>query len=102
MTPISRYKALDEVMRSYRKGKFDFRIEGTDELIARESSVMFESCNTSFQIHIQVDPDDFTDKYNWHNLYPGHCLPYQPIRLCFSGKGCGRKHALLCFSNLLT
>ncbi len=68
MTPLPRYQALDEVMRNYRGGEFEFRIEGPDELIARNDTVMFEGCNTSFQIHYQVSPDDFVCKYNWAQL----------------------------------
>ncbi len=68
MTPISRYQALSDIMRKYRGGEFEFRIEGTDELIARHDSVMFESCNTSFQIHYQVSPKDFVHTYNWAQM----------------------------------
>ena len=65
MTPRKRYKALNDIMHKYKGGDFEFRIEGADQLIARNSSVMFESCNTSFQIHYQVGPHDFAPKYNW-------------------------------------
>lgn len=65
MTPIDRYRALDEIMRTFRGGDFEMRIEGTDELIARNPNVMFESCNTSYQIHYQVNPDEFAKRYNW-------------------------------------
>lgn len=68
MTPMSRYRVLDEVMCKYRGGEFEFRIEGADELIARNDSVMFESCNTSFQIHFQVSPEDFAHTYNWAQM----------------------------------
>ena len=65
MTPESRYAALNSTMIDARGGEFEFRINGTDELITRHNSVMFESCNTSFQIHYQVDQKEFIDKYNW-------------------------------------
>jgi CBS domain-containing protein len=28
-------------------------------------SVLFEACNTSFQTHLQIDPEDFIPSYNW-------------------------------------
>jgi CBS domain-containing protein len=65
MTPMQRYRALNEIMLKYKGGDFEFRIEGADQLIARNTSVMFESCNTSFQVHYQVEPSNFAEKYNW-------------------------------------
>ncbi len=34
-------------------------------------SVLFEACNTSFQLHLQINPDDFVDNYNWAQMISG-------------------------------
>ena len=43
---------------------YKLRIQGTDELHTEHDSVMLESCNTSFQVHLQVDPHEFAQVYN--------------------------------------
>lgn len=64
-TPMSRYRALDEALSAMRNGEpYKLRIEGADELNIEHDSVMLESCNTSFQVHLQVDPEDFGPVYN--------------------------------------
>jgi CBS domain-containing protein len=65
LTPLPRYQALSEMLRELRGELFEFRIKGTDELIVKHESTMFEGCNTSFQVHLQVHPNDFVKKYNW-------------------------------------
>lgn len=74
LTPIARYFALNEAIQKARGGPYEFRIEGTDELITRHETLMMESCNTSFQVHYQVDPDDFVAKYNWAQAIAGPVL----------------------------
>ena len=64
MMPKTRYHALNEAMRRLRGGTFDLRLTGTDELIIKHDSVMMEACNTSFQVHFQVAPEDFPRFYN--------------------------------------
>jgi hypothetical protein len=65
LTPIKRYKALDDALSAMRNGApYKLRIEGADELYIEHDSVMLESCNTSFQVHLQVDPEDFAETYN--------------------------------------
>lgn len=65
MTPKKRYYALNDSILKMRGGPQNVRIQGIDELIAMNHSVMFESCNTSFQVHYQSNAIDFTDHYNW-------------------------------------
>jgi CBS domain-containing protein/gamma-glutamyl:cysteine ligase YbdK (ATP-grasp superfamily) len=74
MTPLQRYHALAKSLRNLRGGDFEFHISGTDELITTHDSVMFESCNTSYQIHFQVNPEEFVDKYNWAQVISGPVL----------------------------
>ena len=69
MTPLERYHRLNENLKRGRDGKhFYFRIHGNDELKTRHPSALLESCNTSFQIHLQVSPDQFPDLYNFSQL----------------------------------
>lgn len=74
MTPLDRYYALANSLSKLRQGMFEFHISGTDELITAHDSVMFESCNTSFQLHYQVGSDEFVDFYNWAQLISGPVL----------------------------
>ncbi|MHC4513708.1 MAG: glutamate-cysteine ligase family protein [Planctomycetota bacterium] len=64
MTPIPRYKALNDALKAHRGNSFQFRIKGVDELDIQHDNVMLESCNTSFQCHFQVGPDEFASLYN--------------------------------------
>ena len=64
MTPIPRFHKLNEVMTELRGGEFRTLIKGLDELETTHDNVMFEACNTSFQLHFQVAPDEFARLYN--------------------------------------
>ena len=64
MTPMPRYHRLNQVMSDLRGGEFRTLIKGLDELQATHDNVMFEACNTSFQIHFQVSADEFARLYN--------------------------------------
>lgn len=65
ITPKPRYRALDGALAAMRRGApYRLHIQGSDELRAEHDSVMLESCTTSFQVHLQVDPDEFTRVYN--------------------------------------
>jgi CBS domain-containing protein len=65
ITPRARYYALNEALMKMRGGEpYRLRIQGTDELNIEHDSVMLESCNTSFQVHLQVDPQEFAHVYN--------------------------------------
>jgi CBS domain-containing protein len=64
MTPSPRYAALNAAMDRARGDHYRLRIKGRDELIFEHDSVMLEACNTSFQLHFQVAPEDFARRYN--------------------------------------
>ena len=65
ITPRARYYALNEAFSKARGGEpYKLRIQGADELYTEHESVMLESCNTSFQVHLQVEPDEFAHIYN--------------------------------------
>jgi len=74
MTPSPRFRAFDRVLREMRGEDFSLFIEGVDEVNIKHSSILFEACNTSFQIHLQVNPEDFADKYNWAQVIAGPVL----------------------------
>ena len=64
MTPSPRYQALNRAMTQLRGGQFTVDIRGLDHLQMAHDNVMLEGCNTSFQIHLQVAPDEFAAWYN--------------------------------------
>ncbi len=64
MTPMPRYRALNDALTRLRGGDYEFYIKGADEFIVKHDSVMLEACNTSFQVHFQVGPDEFSKLYN--------------------------------------
>ena len=53
---------------------YELHIKGTDELRVRQDSVMAEACNASFQVHLQVTPDEFVNLYNVAQLLAGPVL----------------------------
>jgi CBS domain-containing protein len=74
MTPVARYEALDQAIREMRKEHIELHIQGVDEVNLHHDSILYEGCNTSFQVHLQIDPDDFRDTYNWAQAIAGPVL----------------------------
>ncbi len=74
MTPFPRYWALNDMIKALRGSDFDLHLRGVDELSITHDSVLFEACNTSFQLHLQVSPDDFIAAYNWAQAISGPIL----------------------------
>ena len=64
MTPRPRYFALNEVMNRLRGERYHLYLKGRDEINVTHDNVMLESCNTSFQVHFQVKPENFARIYN--------------------------------------
>lgn len=64
MTPIPRYHQLNRLMTELRGGTFKTMIKGLDEFHITHDNVMLEACNTSFQLHFQVAPEEFAKLYN--------------------------------------
>jgi CBS domain-containing protein/gamma-glutamyl:cysteine ligase YbdK (ATP-grasp superfamily) len=64
MTPIPRYFALNDALNRLAGRAYEFEIQGVDELSVTHDSVMAEACNTSFQVHFQVAPEEFARLYN--------------------------------------
>jgi CBS domain-containing protein/gamma-glutamylcysteine synthetase len=74
MTPEPRYQALLKNVNQRRGEQYEFNIKGVDELITRNNPSTFGGCMTSFQVHLQVDPNDLVDQYNWAQLITGPTL----------------------------
>ena len=64
ITPNPRYRALNDALTKLRGGSYEVSIQGIDELEVKHESVMFESANTSFQVHFQVGAEEFASLYN--------------------------------------
>lgn len=74
MVPSPRYLALSKAVQELRGGDFEFSIKGLDELVIAHDSVMVEACNSSFQVHLQVDADQFARQYNLAQVLAGPLL----------------------------
>ena len=64
LTEIPRYKALCDAIDNLRGKEYELRIQGMDELLMKFDTPMLEGCNTGFQVHLQVKPNEFVSKYN--------------------------------------
>ncbi|MDO5969130.1 CBS domain-containing protein [Flavivirga aquimarina] len=74
MTNVERYSVLNDAIKGIRRQNFDIHIKGADELNLLHDSVMLEGCNTSFQMHLQLNPKTFVDSYNWAQAISGPIL----------------------------
>jgi CBS domain-containing protein/gamma-glutamylcysteine synthetase len=74
LTPIPRYRALCDAINKLRGEEYDLRIQGADELLMRFDTPLLEACNTGFQVHLQVNPDEFVNKYNIAQAITGPVL----------------------------
>ncbi len=64
LTPMPRYHELNRSLTQLRGGPFSIHIKGLDEMQLTHDNMMMESCNTSFQVHFQVNPSEFVATYN--------------------------------------
>jgi hypothetical protein len=64
VTDVPRYRALNNSLRRLRQGPFRIQIAGQDPLELASGDITLEGANSSFQIHLRVDPADFTRIYN--------------------------------------
>lgn len=74
MTPLPRYRALNNGMTRLCGGQFRFRMKGIDEFDMTHDNVMLEACNASFQVHFQVEPEEFAHLYNIAQAITGPVL----------------------------
>lgn len=98
MTPLVRYEVLDETLHQLRGGEpFELRIRGIDELITNHKNSLLESCNTSFQVHFQVDPDAFANQYNIAQVIAAPVLSATTNSPFFLGKRLWRETRIALF-----
>jgi CBS domain-containing protein len=64
MTPLPRYRELDRALASMRREPLQIHIRALDELRVAQESLMLESSNCSFQVHLQTSPLEFPLVYN--------------------------------------
>lgn len=64
MTDLERYRALQAGIARIRREDFRIRIDGAEPLDVSCNSVSMEGANTSFQLHMRVNPEDFARYYN--------------------------------------
>jgi CBS domain-containing protein/gamma-glutamyl:cysteine ligase YbdK (ATP-grasp superfamily) len=64
MSDVPRYRELNRMLNQLRGSTFNIHIKGLDEIQFTHDNMMMEACNTSFQLHFQVDPKNFADTYN--------------------------------------
>ena len=63
ISPLNRYRALNEQVLRHRKGvEIELSINGEEHLRLSHKDVMLEAAATSLQIHIQV-PQDIAERY---------------------------------------
>ncbi len=74
MTPRPRYSALNEALTKMGGGSYALQIDGIDDLRVEHDSVMLESCNASFQVHLQVNAEKFAHVYNVAQALAGPML----------------------------
>lgn len=74
--PKRRYRSLLSAINAQRDHNhgYDLRLRGIDELVVRHDSPLLEACNTSFQIHLQIRPDQYRSFYNIAQLLTGPIL----------------------------
>ncbi len=68
MTPLERYQVLNRRLLELRGSDFQIYLQGVDELMVTHDSDLFEACNTSFQGHLQIDPQQFVRRFNWAQM----------------------------------
>jgi hypothetical protein len=64
ISDLPRYRALNHRLRGLRHDPFHLRISGADPLELVSDDVALEGAATSFQVHLRVDPAEFTQTYN--------------------------------------
>jgi len=74
MVPTPRYHALNDAIMALRGHDLQFTINGIDQLTVKHDNLMLEACNTSFQVHFQVSPNDFARLYNIAQTVTGPLL----------------------------
>lgn len=64
ITPSPRYYQLNDAVMRLRDGAISVHIKGLEEVTVASDNMMLLSSNTSFQVHLQVGPEEFAPLYN--------------------------------------
>lgn len=65
LTPYWRYYTIDKLLRSMRCNRdFVINIDGDDPLHVKWYNTILEGVNSSYQVHLRVNPNEFSDYYN--------------------------------------
>lgn len=64
MTDKRRYRAISAALRAAQEGPFSLRIRGRELLEVMMEDVTSEGANTSLQVHLRCNPEDFARTYN--------------------------------------
>ncbi len=65
LTPGPRYAELNRILTALHGTDRVVHIKGLDEIRLHLADTYIEFCNTSFQLHLQVPIDEYTNAYNW-------------------------------------
>lgn len=68
LTPELRYQCLNDTCMAAHSGKFTLVIDGVDRFAESYESAVIEGASTSFQIHLQVEPERAGALYNLAQL----------------------------------
>lgn len=71
LVPSPRYAELNRTVTSLCRGEVRTLIQGRDHLQLCLPHLMLETCNTSMQVHLQVDPGRLAHVYNIAQLVSG-------------------------------
>ena len=97
MTPMPRYHQLNQILNERRGGPYDFQIRGLDDLAVKHDNVLVEACNTSFQVHFQVTPEEFPELYNIAQLVAAPVLAASSNSPLFLGRRLWRETRIALF-----
>jgi len=64
MTDDNRYHVLNRALKKLRGHALEVDIDGPEPLQLSLSNLNIEGANTSFQVHLRVNPEQFTNCYN--------------------------------------
>ncbi len=81
-----RYEALNKTILAARGEDFVIHIEGDETLSTVTNSIVFEAACTSMQMHLQVDPDDFSRYFNAAQVLSGPLVSVGANSPFFLGK----------------
>lgn len=74
LSDAARFRALNTGIRRLRREPFRIRIAGADPLDVIADDIGLEGANTSFQVHLKVDPSRFSAHFNAAQLATGPVL----------------------------